>query len=117
MSPQGFIVSQNTPLSRYEPTMSRLQFEITHWNRLEFMLVDKRYVGYGHILNFPALGTPAALSGLHRDQRDIRHGLQIPATLARTPTKRDSRVPCDSGRSRRQQRFDAREQLLGTRKK
>ncbi len=43
--------------------MSRLQFEITQWNRLEFMMVDKNYIGYGHVINFPTLARPALADG------------------------------------------------------
>jgi hypothetical protein len=43
--------------------MSRLQFEITQWNRLEFMLVDKNYIGYGHAINFPTLARSALADG------------------------------------------------------
>jgi hypothetical protein len=43
--------------------MSRLQFEITHWNRIEFMLVDKNYLGYGYTINFPAVAQSALADG------------------------------------------------------
>jgi hypothetical protein len=56
--------------------MSRLQFKITHWNRIEFMLIDQNYIGYGYPINFPALAKSALADGDYHFFTD-RYGFDI----------------------------------------